>query len=198
MRNKGFTLLEIIIAISVSSLIFVILSMALRLGYNAVGRGKERGKTFQEVQGTLNLLRRQLLNMEKKIPGEETKTFFQGDGEKLVFLTKMPVEGAFTGGIGVSLLKLDGKDLYLYQKLVTKRDDLEDVEKDSVKFCLIKDVKKFKVSYLEDLNLDGGDIEEEWKDQWDKGGLPLGVKVELSKNKTYGEIFVEIRGLSKR
>ncbi len=197
MKNKGFTLLEIIIAISVSSLIFVILSMALRLGYNAVDRGKEEGKTFQEVQGTLNLLRRQLLNIEKRIPGEGTKTFFQGERGKLIFLTKMPVQGAFTGGIVVSILNLDGKDLYLYQKLVTRKDDLEDIEKDSVKFCLIKSVKKFKVSYLEDLNLDGSEIEEKWKDQWDEGNLPLGVKIELSKNGISGEIFVEIRELPK-
>ena len=49
-NNRGFTLLELLIAITLSILILVVLGAAMRLGYKSQERGTERGELMQKVR----------------------------------------------------------------------------------------------------------------------------------------------------
>ena len=125
MKERGFTLMEILVAMALSCFIFAILAVALRMGYGSVGRGKERSRTFQEVRGAVNLLRRQLLNLyagDVELESGEGPCFY-GRGKELVFITAAPVEGLCPGGLVLVNYYLKDGDLYLYQKPYT-RDDL--------------------------------------------------------------------------
>jgi len=191
LRDEGFTLMEILVALAISCLVLAVLAYALHIGYGAVARGKKRSKAFQEVRGAVALFRRQLLNIyDKKVEVEGGRApFFEGDGSKITFISKAPVEGLIPGGLVIVSYYVRDNVLYLYQKPFTREEDLEDPWKGGTEVPLIKGVSLFKVRFLNNLDWDEG-FEEGWEEEWKGGDLPQGVDLTLEAGGFSGECFV--------
>ncbi|HYQ47806.1 MAG TPA: prepilin-type N-terminal cleavage/methylation domain-containing protein, partial [Thermodesulfovibrionales bacterium] len=90
LKNRhGFTLLELLIAISLSIVILIILFAAMRLGYKSEAKGTERSEQTQKVRLISDriawLLRGAYPFYINTV--EEQKLFFDGKSDRVGFVT---------------------------------------------------------------------------------------------------------------
>ena len=89
LKNKGFTLIELVIAITLSIVIVVILLAAMRLAYKSQEKGAERVDITQRTRilgDRLTWLIRGAYPFFVRKP-DEKKLFFEGESGKIGFVT---------------------------------------------------------------------------------------------------------------
>ncbi len=198
MKGKGFTLLELLVAMAISGIIFLILSLSLRAGLGAVERGKKDTLLEQEVWGVRGLIQRQLLNayLDSVVYDGKKVGFFQGKEDQITFITLAPVESLTPGGTSVVAYWLEGKDLYFAQWPYLRKEDLkEGLEKEKEeRILLAKGIDKFSVKFLTKISYHSGEgFDEEWKDKWEpQGHFPLGIQVDVKKGRYETSVFVSL------
>src|SRR5512134_1953574 len=85
----GFTLLELLIALSLSIVILIILFAALRLGYKSEAKGMERSEQAQKVRivsDRITWLLRGTYPFYLNTPDEQ-KLYFEGKSDRIGFVT---------------------------------------------------------------------------------------------------------------
>lgn len=131
-RQKGFTLLEILVAIVLVSLVVVIAATALRLTIRAWERGRQEGEVVQIRAMIPSILKAQLKCITENIrfspTGKEIPLPFYGEEHAVSFFTSYaPMGSRFQGVLRVSFVfKNKDKTLFLYQQIITNQADLED------------------------------------------------------------------------
>jgi len=68
---------------------------------------------------------------------------------------------------------------------------LDRLKEGGVEVRLVKGVTRFRVRYLEELEWNGG-LEEDWRDEWEVGDLPVGMEVSIEARGIRGKCFVAI------
>lgn len=178
-RNRGgFTLLEVIIAITILSLIMVIIGSAFRLGIQAWGRGEKETEDGQRLRALSSLLSQQLksiypyrINPEDE---DEDVVAFKGEPDSITFVTTM-TDLSYGGLKWVQYTFRDGVLLYKEGLLPDKKfeEHIKDKNKEEI---VDSHIDKFQFSYsylLED--------DDEWTESWDdEEEVPGAVKVNLS------------------
>ncbi len=142
----GFTLLELLIAITLTAMLVLVLSMVLRTGFQSWSRSKERNRFLVARTAVEGLLARQLrasfmLFAPKR--GGKAGPFggptimksvlphgidaFAGTEHSLVFFTTHVPMGSATGGLFkvAYILDPDDQSLLYAQKIVTAKEDYE-------------------------------------------------------------------------
>ena len=183
-NSRGFTLVELLIAITLSIVIFVILLAAMRLGYKSQAAGTERSEQTQEVRILCDrvawLLRGAYPFYLNKI--DQQKLFFEGKADRVGFVTS----SVDTYGVGpedraglkwVSIFT-DKEGLKIREKVYF----LEDVFDDSggKVYLIAPDMNKIAFEYLDTVE---GETQGGWVSEWDpddKEMLPAAVKVLMS------------------
>jgi type II secretory pathway pseudopilin PulG len=184
-RNKrGFTLLELLIAITLSIVILVVLFAAMRLGYKSQERGLEKAEVTQKIRiiaDRVTWLIRGAYPFYLNKP-DEKKIFFDGRSDRVGFVTS----SIDTYGVGpedraglkwISLFT-DSEGLRVREKVYF----LEDVFEDSGgKLYLIDpEIKKIEFEYFD---VPEGETQGSWVTEWsptDKETIPAAVKVRLT------------------
>ena len=98
-RWQGFTLLELLVAISTFTLIMTASFGALRLGNRSFEAGISRANQTENVRATVDLLRRQfaqIVPVVHELDGESTSSF-SGDEERIRFIAPAPQHGSDAG-----------------------------------------------------------------------------------------------------
>jgi general secretion pathway protein J len=179
-RQRGFTLIEVVIALSIVGALLVIMFGGLRVGLGAWSRGEERAEVLEHERNVDLLLDRAVTGSYLYRPetGPENKTgiLFQGDPDKLAFVTVAPpvpasVPIAFTA-VTVSLETGDHPGLTIRQKALPNENPFESVPP----VIVAPGVTALRFRYLRE---EGGDWEERWDSTKEKG-LPLAVEVTLT------------------
>jgi len=173
----GFTLLEVIIAITILSLITVIIGSAFRLGIQAWGRGEKETEDGQRLRALSSLLSQQLTSIYPyriKIEGkDEDVVAFKGEPDSITFVTTM-TDSSYGGLKWVQYIFRDGVLSYKEGLLPDKKfeEHIKDKNKEEI---VDSHIDKFRFSYsylLED---------DEWMESWDdEEEVPDAVKVNLS------------------
>ncbi len=191
--RRGFTLIELIISITLVSFVVLLLSMAMRSGLRAYERAKELGGKALLVSSVLNLMDRQLA-MAVSGDNQFTAPFmrFEGRDRYLLFTTTAAPMGTGVGGVLlVSYRYSEDEDMLSYcQKIVTRKEDLrgsvpEEVTKDRLGElrgegwdCTVLDgVGDMEFRF----NGTGEDLDiESWMDHWwEPRMLPFAVAVKM-------------------
>ncbi len=127
-NQKGFTLLELLISITLIGVLVVILSMALRSGINAYTRSKAYNRFYLPASALYGLLWRQL----EAVPDPSDRNLapfikFIGQKNGLSFVTTYVPQGTAEGGIfQVAYIYDSGGNRLIYlQKIITSRNDME-------------------------------------------------------------------------
>lgn len=175
--RNGFTLLEVIIAITILSLITVIIGSAFRLGIQAWGRGEKETEDGQRLRALSSLLSQQLKSIYPyriRIEGkDEDVVAFKGEPDSITFVTTM-TDSSYGGLKWVQYTFRDGVLLYKEGMLPDKKfeEHIKDKNKEEIVDSHI-DNFRFSYSYfLED---------DEWTESWDdEEEVPGAVKVNLS------------------
>ena len=177
-QKNGFTLIELIIAITILSLITVIIGGAFRLGIQAWEKGEKETGDSQRLRVLSSLLSQQLksfypyeIKMEDK---DEKVVLFKGESDSITFVTTL-TDSSYGGFKWVKYVFRDGALFYMEGLLPDKKfqEKIKDKNKDKEEI-IDKNLDELQFSYL---SFD----DEEWKESWDFGEDPPGaVKVNLS------------------
>ena len=185
--KRGFTLLELLIAITLSIVILIILFAALRLGYKSEAKGTARSEQSQKVRivsERIIWLLRGVYPFYLNTPDEQ-KLYFEGKSDRVGFVTSS-VDAHGSGpedraGLKWISIFSDNEGLKIREKVYF----LEDVFEDSggKVFLLDPDVKKIEFEYLD---IPEGEKQGSWVSEWDpedKETLPAAVKVLMAGEK---------------
>ena len=94
MRDRGFTLIEVVLAIAIAAAVLVIAFGGLRVGLAAWGRGEARAARMDHARGVLVLVERALDGAfpYRHVPPEqrEARLLFEGRPDRVTFATVTP------------------------------------------------------------------------------------------------------------
>ncbi len=186
--SSGFTLLELLIALTIMGLIVVVVFGAFRIGVRAWEKGEKDVETHQRQRVVLNLIKRQLASIfvHKVGNGSRRPFFLKGDKKSMEFLSNTSIMPGNQSGLVYARYVVKPEDegekeqLGFYEKnfALQDKEKMEDLNEEDF-FMLISDVHSIGFEYLK-----GQDGEEilEWEETWDPDkdkGFPRAVKVTL-------------------
>jgi prepilin-type N-terminal cleavage/methylation domain-containing protein len=182
-QQRGLTLIELVIALSLVGALLVIMFSGLRVGLTAWSRGEGRAEMLEHERNIEQLVARTLSGSfpyrDRAGTGSEDKTglLFQGVSERLAFVTAAPpvpsssVPIAFTA-VTFSLESGVRPGLAIRQKALPNLDPFEPVEPIFVDPA----VTALRFRYRREVG-------NPWEERWDatkETALPLAVEVTLT------------------
>ena len=203
MLKSAFTLLELMVSLTLVGLIAAIIFGSLRIGSRAWERGERDVEAHQKVRIALDLIRRQLASTcvrEIQGPGEQP-LLLKGDDKSLAFVSHTPLVPGNAFGMVYAVYRVQpGEDhqserLAFYEKnvvLLEKDQDLDDPEEEEL-FELISEVQSIGFAYLKDQT--EGETGE-WQQTWDpeeEKDFPRAVKVMLTEDAETAPITIIAR-----
>ena len=188
--SSGFTIIEIMLAVSILAMVIATVFTSFRIGINAWEKGESKIEAFQTKRAVNTLIYREIKSAYPYTitPGEldthiKYNAFF-GESDSLKFVSHASTTGRSTGLSLIEMWTEDEKGLFIGEReaLVSNRSDLNDIdlrdEDTAVSVC--SEIKEISFRYFERKNKDE---EGEWQENWDpedkKKRLPLFVEVLL-------------------
>lgn len=124
-REHGFTLLELLISITMLSVIFLIVGSAVRLGLRSVDSGERRIGSLERFRASLNIVESQVqseLPVASQALADNSNVVFKGDGESMEFPSNFSLwsgqRGYVTVSYKVSTDAFGKQDLYMEESAV--------------------------------------------------------------------------------
>lgn len=181
MKERGFTLLELLLALALAAALVVMLLGSLRVGLAAWRQGDERAAVHQHLRSLSELLAGSVAATfpyhQSGPQGGEAKVQFQGEAGRLSFVTLAPPFplSAPVPFVAVTIAGRSGENpgLAITEKLLPNFDPFEDAQP------LFVDASVTAVNFRY-LRPDGG-----WEERWDgatERGLPQAVQISLTTN----------------
>ncbi len=177
-RERGMTLLEILVALTILAVIVVVLVSSLRVGIRAWEAGERRAAIQQELRAVMELLTEALSTATpyrgRLGGGLDRVVLFEGAPDEVHFVTTAPplvLDAPAAPFHAVTLRRTGEAELWLAERLIPADEPFGD----SPRTVLARAVTTFKLEYRDSQGV--------WTDQWDPrnaGGLPSAVKIELT------------------
>ncbi len=201
--SPGFTLLELLLALTLVSVILLIVFGALRIGVRAWEKGERDLETRQRERVVLTLMKHQLASMSvRKIKAGGKESFFlKGDDKSMEFISEL---AAIPGNeLGVVYVRYvvdsegagEGEGLLLYEENVVMLREDEGIEEPEERDFrrLLSGARAIAFSYYKE-----GEGEEpaEWRDMWDpetERANPRAVKVTIDRGEDESPISTVAR-----
>jgi general secretion pathway protein J len=174
---RGFTLLELLLALGIAATVLVILFGGLRVGLAAWARGEERAATLDHARSVVVLLERPLaaaFPYRLAPDGQQgERILFDGQPDRLTFVTRSP---AFPIGAPIAFtavsLSADGPGLAVRQQPMPNRLALSRIQP----VLVDPETTALRFRYL-------GQEPGAWQDEWDTAKeerLPRAVEITLA------------------
>ena len=185
--QRGFTLLELLVAMTLLGLIMVLLFGGLRLGTRAWESGDERSEELARLEVVQGFIRRQLSQafpLVVSLDRAERRISFAGRPDRLEFTTLMPTHLG-VGGFHRLVLSVaaDGAERRLVMRRRLFQSGMEyaveqpDAE-DDAETVLLDQISGAAFSYYGAMD---ADEEPEWRDTWEEArSPPLLVRLDVT------------------
>jgi len=190
--EKGFTLLELILSITILSLVLVTIYGTLSMGSRTWEKGERDIEKIQRERVVMNLLAREIKSAfpYKVTPSEldTHKEFYAFDGKKdsISFVSTVPLKGEKGGLSWLTFWVEDDEGLVVVERDALRTDifkERESIDKDEME-VLDQQVTAMRLEYYKlKSGKTEGEGEGEWEEKWDaekEGRLPNAVRVELT------------------
>jgi general secretion pathway protein J len=200
LKHQGFTLIEVLIAMTLLSLMVVLLFASMRIGGESWDKGEKKIDEVNEVTVAYNFFQRYLSTamLVSKNPSDPATFAFRGETNWVQFASYFP---ASAGKNGIQLfdvrLKDDDDDDSQYLNVaITPFFSVAEGESEweAEEVVLIPHVKAFNVQYF---GPDDPSISESyWQEQWlEKAFQPHLVKihVELDNGMVWPDMVIEVK-----
>jgi len=187
--NKGFTLLELIISITLIGLIVVILAGAMRVSSRSIASGEKKIEYLDRMRATINFIDSQI---QSQIPltyeeDGENKYYFKGERELLQFSTNYSIWGGEKGYVIATYwvqTNSNGKqELYVSETIVGtnfKRETKLTEEMDTI--------------YFEYFYTDPTEEQGTWVDNWDdETSIPEKILFHFVNNNIDSAVVIPVR-----
>lgn len=187
---RGFTLLELILSITILSLVLVTIYGTLNMGSRAWEKGERDIEKIQRMRIVMDLLSREIKStFPYKVTPSELDTHkkfyaFEGKRNSISFVSTVPLRGGKKGLSWLSFWVEEGMGLVVVERDALRTDLFKEkhfVDKDEME-VLDEHVSRMRFEYYE-LKRRREEGEGEWQERWDaekKGNLPYAVKIELT------------------
>ena len=196
--QNGFTLLELMISLTIVGLILVIVFGSLRIGVRAWEKGEKDVEMRQRERIVLDLVKRQIASIFVRVvkDKDEQPFFLKGDGGSMEFISRIPMVPGNRAGLvyvkyvvgagdgGKKRLMFSEKNTYIIEKV------MEDQAEDEF-FELIPGAENIEFEYLRGPSED--EEESVWQETWDPDsdkGVPVAVKIIFQDSKDEDPIHV--------
>jgi general secretion pathway protein J len=188
-REKGFTLLELLISMTLFLLVVVIVGGALRLGFRSIGVGERRIDTLERFRSSYGIVMTQLQSSAPLTYDDEDgakKFYLKGDATHLQFASNQSIWGGDKGCVIASYRLEAGND----GKLILFASERSVGMEGTQEIKLFDDLKTLSFAYF------GREtIEEEgkWTEEWlDNTKYPEQIKVTLSRDSGEGKLLIPL------
>ncbi len=213
-RQNGFTLLELLIALTLVTLIVTLLFGGIRLGNRSWSAVEEKAERYAEMRLIWRFVHERLGQaraVRYQTDEGDSELLFYGDGEAVEFISPMP---AHLGVSGLYIIRLHqvGKELKMTRWLYhpdlmedsgslpewrslkeSSRDPGEgpmDMREYYSQSVLVEDVKSFGIEYF---GVAEGETDPDWRDEWEEPELPKLLRIEVDTQKgKWPEIIVGV------
>jgi len=189
--GSGFTLIEIMLAVSILAMVIATIFTSFRIGINAWEKGESKIEAFQTKRAVNALIFREIKSAYPYTitPGEldthsKYNAFF-GESDSLKFVSYASTTGRSTGLSLIEIWSEKNEGLFLGEReaLVSNLSDLNDIDlrDEDTAEVVCSEIKKISFRYFErNKNSEEG----EWLNSWDpkdkKERLPLFIEVLLT------------------
>ena len=192
-RKQGFTLLEVLIGMSLLAVMMLLLFASLRICVQNWNAGENKIAQVSQRAIVQNFFQSKLYATLPLYADffEEEQFSFQGNQQQLQFVAPMP---SSVGKLGIQLFTLGlqpskenkGSDLHVdIQPFFPKK---EDEEWDEEKVVILKNIQTLRYGYY---GPDQAGDDPEWHEEWlEKSSLPALVSVEIQL--TNGEVWPQV------
>ncbi len=206
-KEDAFTLLELIIALTIGTAIIVLVSVSVRMGFFQMGRGSKALEESLREKNAVHFFCQQVASIRSEGNGGEE--IFNGDAKNILFVTPMSIEKNYSNGLMTATFFLEKEETGVKLNYKEKRHiPVENVEEFKVEFASIFDQNEsitifkgfdeivFRFLGSEDSEGDGPTSVKSdavWKESWlEEEKLPKAIKLVLSKNGINREIVAPI------
>jgi general secretion pathway protein J len=170
--ESGFTLLELVIALTILPLVILIIGNGFRLGMNAWEKGEQETVWTQRFRVLSGLLSQQIKSAYPYIIEVENEkvAVFEGKSDSIMFVTTL-TDSAFGGFKWVRYSHKDGT-LFLKEGLLPDKELDDSITGDEE--VVDTNIEEIKFAYL-------SAEDNEWKESWNYGKkLPGAVRIKIS------------------
>ena len=196
--SKGFTLIEVLIAMTLLSIMMVLLFTSLKICADSWEKGESKITDVNEIAVVYNFFQRDL-SVAKPLwndfPAEEEKTFsFQGGTQSLQFVSAFPASAGRSGLqlFSLNLLEEDNERI-INVTIVPFVPMTEGAKWHKEEVTLIKHVSDFTLAYFGSAD---GVSEGTWTEEWlNKEVLPRLVKIniKLENGSYWPEMIIDLK-----
>lgn len=169
--DKGFTLLEVLVALVLISFLLIMLYGSLYAGARNWRVGEVRAQENDDKRLILSFIRQVTGETMPifRVDGQDARLMFRGDNSSLQFVSRLPAHHA---GSGIYWLKLEeehGELLLRYRPLVENKAMFEeDVFAGAEHISLLRDIETFDMDFF---GRDTPEAEPAWHDEWESRKL---------------------------
>jgi len=201
-RALGFTLIEVLVTLTILGFILLIIFGAFRLGASAWNRGESKKEEYQKVRIISQLISRQVKSaVPYKIKTEKTEgdyLAFEGKAHSLKFVSAFPMKSRQAEGFVYAVYEFKeggekGGRLILYEQRVLNKDFFSDDLMEDQGISILEGVSNVRFEFYRE-----GDSEqkeaEEWVEEWnpkEEKELPKALRIIITQKngKPAGEEF---------
>ena len=184
---RGFTLLELLLAMAITAVIIVIVFGAFRVGIRAWEKGEQNVEKQQRIRVVTQLMTHQLSSLFPSGTMKKTTQMaaFEGSESQVSFFSTFALHPDNRQSVVFSQFivesDVDGANLFLIEKKVSQAGTIVDLEAldDADRVAMLSGLTALRFQYLGHLNPDGG---WDWQPQWNldgDSGWPLAVRVQI-------------------
>jgi type II secretion system protein J len=180
--ERGFTLIEVILALTIFALMGAILFSAFSLGHRAIERSEVHFERNQKMRSLDDLIAGYVRSSYPyRDSAQDPAVYFRGEPEALSFVSSYSLS---MGGRGIALIRLawDGREggegvVTVEEEVPVRLNEQEGSAELGQRNSVVvqEGVRRFQLAYLDPQNFD-----EQWEERWDakeKRALPRAVRV---------------------
>ena len=173
--TTGFTLVEVMVTLTVLGFILLMIFGAFRLGLSAWERGESTKEEFQKVRIISQLISQQIKSIvpykikTKKAEGDYLA--FEGKGRSLRFVSALPIKAKQPEGFVYVVYEFkegrgeEGGRLVLYEQRALNRDFFEDELKEELAILLLEGIDNVRFEYYQEED-PNKNRKEAWVEEW--------------------------------
>jgi len=196
--SGGFTLIEVMVTLTVLAFILLMIFGVFRLGLSAWEKGDSIKDEYQVVRIASQIISRQVKSLVpykiKSQKAEGDYLAFEGKAHSLKFVSALPLRAKQPEGFVYAVYAFregekEGGRLVFYEQRVLNRDFMEDKPKDEASVSLFAGISEVRFAYYQEENPEKNQVAA-WVEEWDakeKGEIPKAIRVTLIPKEKKGD-----------